>query len=472
MRKLSVSSRLKREECKRTHHDSVFSKWEILIGSSDWEDYSLGKDGVQRYRIHNLPNCSSCPGLYELGVAEIPNDDGRKSRRHDPHNVIVVYLGQTNNVRTRLQRYGRVGAHLDSGRGTPSENENECTGLFKEVFSRGYSIMFRWAPMIDKQKAERTEAELLAVFDYAWNKCGNGACRRDEILAKLDSMAASQISTIHRKFQLWKQQQFGRKEGININASVPFDDKPGYFLPQVFKFGKSQIRFVHDNHSFNDYDDTKICGVASGNGSVCKNSPVFGRKRCDEHKGKKIIGTSLVLSRVIMTKGDTIKCGVVLEDGSLCAELPAYGRKRCEVHKGRRLTKLGLHDTPCDGLLELFDQKETSGKYQPRLAKGVVQNGEDNTICGVVYGDGTICGNRPVWGRKRCVEHKGQKVTGTKLKLPKSRECWEIKEDGDICGVVTNGHVCGRRPISGRKRCEEHKGQRVAVLLHGLSKEG
>jgi len=120
---------------------------QILIGSSDWEDYSLGKDGVQRYRIHNLPNSSSCPGLYELGVALIPNDDGRKSRRHDLQNIIVVYLGQTNNVRTRLQRYGRVGAHLDSGKFLSSEKENECSGLFREVFSRGFSIMFRWAPV-------------------------------------------------------------------------------------------------------------------------------------------------------------------------------------------------------------------------------------------------------------------------------------------------------------------------------------
>lgn len=106
-----------------------------------------GKEGGHRYRIHNLPNASSCPGLYELGVALIPNDDGHKSHRRDSKNVIVVYLGQTNNIRTRLQRYGRVGAHLESGKLVSSVDESEHSGLFKEVFSRGYSIMFRWAPV-------------------------------------------------------------------------------------------------------------------------------------------------------------------------------------------------------------------------------------------------------------------------------------------------------------------------------------
>lgn len=105
----------------------------------------MGKDGVQRYRLHNLPSSSSCPGLYELGIAAVPTDVGRKSRSRDSQNIIVVYLGQTNNVRARLQQYGRAGAHLESGKLVSSVNENECSGLFKEVFCRGYSIMFRWA---------------------------------------------------------------------------------------------------------------------------------------------------------------------------------------------------------------------------------------------------------------------------------------------------------------------------------------
>uniref|UniRef100_A0A803RBZ1 Uncharacterized protein n=1 Tax=Cannabis sativa TaxID=3483 RepID=A0A803RBZ1_CANSA len=50
-----VVSRLKREDCKHTKHDRHFSRWEILVGPSDWEDHSLGKEGAERYRVHNLP---------------------------------------------------------------------------------------------------------------------------------------------------------------------------------------------------------------------------------------------------------------------------------------------------------------------------------------------------------------------------------------------------------------------------------
>ena len=41
--------------------------------------------------------------------------------------------------------------------------------------------------MDNKQEAEKTEALLLRVFDYAWYKLQNGACRREEILLKTSS---------------------------------------------------------------------------------------------------------------------------------------------------------------------------------------------------------------------------------------------------------------------------------------------
>lgn len=124
---------------------------QVLIGPSDWENYSLGKDGVERYRLHNLPISCSCPGLYELGIAkdDSHNDEGHKIREFHPNCVIVVYLGQAENVRTRLQHYGRVGSHLDHGNSI--ENTSPCLqrrpGLFREVFSRGFPIVFRWVPV-------------------------------------------------------------------------------------------------------------------------------------------------------------------------------------------------------------------------------------------------------------------------------------------------------------------------------------
>lgn len=70
---------------------------------------------------------------------------GRDVEKLGSDGVIVVYLGQADNVRTRLQRYGRIGAHLGN-------NLNDCgptkgPGLFEDVFSRGHSIVFRWVPV-------------------------------------------------------------------------------------------------------------------------------------------------------------------------------------------------------------------------------------------------------------------------------------------------------------------------------------
>lgn len=126
---------------------------QLLIGPSDWQDHFLGKEGASRYRIHNLPTTSG-PGLYELGIA-VPRSglsrrDGGKLVRDD---IVVVYLGQADNVRTRLQQYGRSGAHLGNTYSTGHVNDSKDDslqkglGLFEEIFSRGLSIVYRWAPV-------------------------------------------------------------------------------------------------------------------------------------------------------------------------------------------------------------------------------------------------------------------------------------------------------------------------------------
>ncbi|KAG6424098.1 hypothetical protein SASPL_114510 [Salvia splendens] len=121
-----------------------------LIGGSDWKEHS---SGAERYRTQNLPNRTS-PGAYELGIAT------SASRKLHSASVIPVYTGQANNVRARLQSYGRSGAHLAT--------------LFADVFTRGLPIVYRWAPMESKEAAQRMEAELLDSYDYAWNKRNNG----------------------------------------------------------------------------------------------------------------------------------------------------------------------------------------------------------------------------------------------------------------------------------------------------------
>ncbi|PIA51296.1 hypothetical protein AQUCO_01100262v1, partial [Aquilegia coerulea] len=393
-------SRLKREECKRTKHDSVFSQWEILIGPFDWENHSLGKNGIERYRIHNIPISCSCPGLYELGVAAVQTDLGRDIRKLSLDSVVVVYLGQADNVRTRLQHYGRAGSHLDHGKffGEPSDDHYNLKGpgLFSEIFSRGFPIVFRWASMENKKLAEKTEGRLLSIFDYAWNKGGNGARRPNDIYLNLDKIVSSNISSpsIPRKLHNWLKTNLlhRKKKGIKIETNSP-----------PFERVKLKPRLLTVKQDFNE-EYPSVCGLFLGDGSVCINKPIEGRKRCGEHKGKRNIGSSsrsktprklLVSSLPLKAEPVCISsmplkaepelnnvCGVVLNDQSVCKNSPAVGRKRCEEHKGMRVNKA-------------LSKSTTEGNFG---------------VCGVALGDGDFCMRVPVYGRKRCGIHKGRRA--------------------------------------------------------------
>lgn len=128
----------------------LFYFFQVLIGPCDWEDYSKGKEGsCARYRIHNLPQ-NSGPGVYELGVAVSSGGLGREIYKLAPYpqRIVVVYLGQADNVRSRLQRYGRNGAHLGNN-SCCSDDSSPQMGrpLFQEIFSQGFPIVYRWAPV-------------------------------------------------------------------------------------------------------------------------------------------------------------------------------------------------------------------------------------------------------------------------------------------------------------------------------------
>ncbi|KAF8393495.1 hypothetical protein HHK36_021739 [Tetracentron sinense] len=476
--------RLKREECKRTKHDSVFSPWKILIGPSDWENHSLGKEGIDRYRIDNLPISSSCPGLYELGIAASHTDLGRKL---DPDKIVVVYLGQADNVRTRLQHYGRAGSHLDNGNSIchPSENKSSCLhtgpGLFGQIFLRGFPVVFRWAPMENKKDAEKTEAKLLDIFDYAWNRGGNGPRRPDNILLKLKKYTSSTapFPNITRKLQKWKwDDPFSQKQvGIRIKASKLLSTDTGLesddLRSRIIKFGRSQPRLVSNRFSVND-DCATICGVALNDGSVCRRWPVEGRKRCAEHKGRRINGS---ISKLVIEGNSHVP------DVSLESKFPS--------------------GWVSDDLRTQISKSGTSGLVSDRF----VVDADLAAICGLALGDGSVCRRRPVEGRKRCAEHKGSRIncsmskivtegnsnvrvgleskfhsdwasdvlfkSGRSERLLISDRCVVNEESADICGVaLDNGSACRRRPVEGRKRCEEHKGRRISVSVSKLITEG
>lgn len=81
---------------------------------------------------------------------------GRDINKLNPYQIVVVYLGQADNVRARLQQYGRSGAHLGNGRSTGIKTDcnivpqQKRPGLFELILSRCYPIVYRWAPVSSK----------------------------------------------------------------------------------------------------------------------------------------------------------------------------------------------------------------------------------------------------------------------------------------------------------------------------------
>ncbi|XP_076911615.1 protein EFFECTOR OF TRANSCRIPTION 2-like [Bidens hawaiensis] len=359
---------LKRENCTHTKHDSAFSDWKILIGACDWEDYLLHKEGAERYRTHNLPNGASCPGLYELGIAiSVTQTKGKSISKLDSKNIIPVYLGQADNVRTRLQQYGRDGDHLENGLSKVELNDRKVLGLFSGIFSYGFAIAFRWAPMESKKDAERTESQLLKTFDYAWNRGMNGERRPDDIHKKL----IDTVSNPKRIFSVLKKiRVFPSKEvGLRIKQCDPpvLENGSSFYTKQndtntllsIFKFGRSRPTLVSKDCNTNN-DNVRICGVALGHGSICIRPPVKGRKRCVDHKGMKVNAyikprlTGTVCNsqkgckevkheemmvnekKSTMSGADSLTCVAITVKGSCCSRKPSKNSKFCWQHEAIR----------------------------------------------------------------------------------------------------------------------------------------
>lgn len=102
------------------------------MGPTDWKEHAAGKI-PDRFRICNLPSNYVGSGLYELGVT--PPVWLPPQRSHDflkPQDVVVVYLGFSDNVHQHLMRYGQSGAHLEGVRCSVSPTLPSVTrfGLF------------------------------------------------------------------------------------------------------------------------------------------------------------------------------------------------------------------------------------------------------------------------------------------------------------------------------------------------------
>lgn len=209
---------------------------------------------------------------------------------------------------------------------------------------RTFTIIAHLLQMRSKREALDAEARLLEVFDYAWNRIGNAAYRYEDIIWKLDKLSrASLLHDFLTKLKPWNWKFPGRKQsGIGITTSngslksgdCPNDSKPNQ-VSAILELDKSQrVSVQRKNHP--SVGCGGVCGVIKEDGSVCERSPVSGRKRCGEHRGR-IKGSPPARGKEAKAQEPRILCGVAVEDGSICANPPPLGRRRCHLHKGRRV---------------------------------------------------------------------------------------------------------------------------------------
>ncbi len=168
-------------------------------------------------------------------------------------------------------------------------------------------------------------AELLEVFDYAWNRGGNGSRRSREVIEKTlvarQSPAGVTRSRCHcyrtKSRSTWLQPfRVNRRVGVNIAARKP-----------------------------TEWRDPPLEAA----GSSWSTSPCFSRRMKARDFWMLLKSRTHLLPRLggktakncDFTKLDIPieRCGALLDTGLQCNALPVRGRKRCRMHKDLKSTK-------------------------------------------------------------------------------------------------------------------------------------
>ncbi|KAK9101220.1 hypothetical protein Scep_024650 [Stephania cephalantha] len=459
------ATRLKREECKRTKHDSIFSQWKILIGPNDWKNYSMGKDGTERYRIHNLPISCSCPGLYELGIASTLNDLGRDIGKLSHDRIIVVYLGQAENLRTRLQYYGRDGSHLDGDNsfGIPCNSDGfgfqKGPGLFRQIFSRGFPIVFRWTQVrtdlfpfemislcskIDEvsiQKKRIVRGLLMdlirmqikkpdVVLVHVWMNVPS-----NEGGAVVSFAEEDEIKSL-RKGSHWTMENKKEAEKAEALLLRTFD--------YAWNKGGNGVRRRNDVL-------LKLDEIVSNSISVDMIRRKFQQWMWDNSFGRKKVGIRIKSIHATETESTS---SIDSENKDPRFRIFKLGRSRPSLVRN----KSSISDAelvPVGSVPILNESISQNILITTRNGVLMMDQCDKSVVCGVVFDDGSVCMEEPVQGRKRCILHKGMRTNGS---ICKSRaDCKLI-----ICGArLGHGMTCMEMPVKGRKRCELHKGMKV-----------
>ncbi|KAF7142578.1 hypothetical protein RHSIM_Rhsim05G0023200 [Rhododendron simsii] len=162
--------------------------------------------------------------------------------------------------------------------------------------------------------------------------------------------------SVCRRIPVEGRKRCAEHKGMKVNAltsKLILDEKSPIDESTVLDSGVAATSFCFDKVKPQPVTDSflvgnnsfLICGITSDDGTLCRKPPIQGRKRCEEHKGRKItrphkphITCSPVFSEsAAMNETGTI-CGVDLKNGTVCKRQPVVGRKRCEEHKGMGVT--------------------------------------------------------------------------------------------------------------------------------------
>lgn len=163
-----------------------------------------------------------------------------------------------------------------------------------------------------KTVAERAEADLMEIFDYAWKRGGNFRQRSPDILAKivmggaLGSNDSSYGCFGDRSTRTWfffqrarvgvpiVARKPGAKElGNNHHRTITTSSRVGDFFTLKFRTSSPQLLKNTKSSEFTKLDiPLDRCGAPLDNASTCHALPVKGGKRCHLHKDQRKQGKS------------------------------------------------------------------------------------------------------------------------------------------------------------------------------------
>lgn len=267
----------------------------------------------------------------------------------------------------------------------------------------------------------------------------------------------------------------GAKSKIHNACSesiAPTDTESDGCGEQSSIFNPMNLPLALGNYPESKVSSHPICGFISDDGSPCIRHPTKGRKRCDEHKGRKISDSKsraatnrkwqyvndavsessinektseICIPEHVANKSWDPICGVELGNGFVCKRQPVIGRVRCDKHRGLKITRL-LSNLTAMNKPHAYDMgSESSAIYDP--------NYSSTSICGATTCNGSPC-SRPVKGKIRCWQHPvaTNKSYVSDMESKCSATYDQNYSDNSICGATTrNGSLCSR-PVKGNSR--------------------